>query len=932
MGPDGTSLDSPPVDPVFPNADPIVNADPFAGLGSDNDQANILSLTGSNTLDNLLTSNGITPEAGLTAGANATPPADPFATLGTGSDQANILSLTGSNTLDSLFTSNSITPDAGLTGAGTNATMGTGTSNAVPDPVIPVGNGSSLATLGTSTDQANILSLTGSNTLDNLLTSNGIAPDAGLTGTGTGAGTTTGTNTGTNTNIPVDPLATLGTRTDQANILSLTSSNTLDNLLTSNGITPDPGIPGTGTGTGTSTGTNTGTNIPVDPLATLGTGTDQANILSLTGSNTLDNLLTSSGIAPNTGLNGTNTNIPIDPLATLGKGTDQANILSLTGSYTRDNLLTSNGITPDAGLTGTATGASTGTDTGTNSNVPVDPLATLGTGTDQANILSLTGSNTLDDLLSSNGIGSANPKLTTNDISNIQLSSGLLAALPATSNASANNLTTAPNVSPQEARDAAAMGVGAKDLNARDAMAFKNAGVNLIEIGATPTQVKDLNQMIAAGGVRPNGSAADGTSVLVASANVADGSQLSADGTDIARLPGLGRLLNPVRVPGPGLKPNDPKFPGAGWDSPAKLNSWSTNADVNTVVSNAVRDKGSNTALNKGSNVENATREVLDNVDPFTKAGLQLKTGFKPDALYPLGGVAQNAVIAKEENKGVTAISTIRRIRDVLAGRQPEPLTATEIMAQYDKGLLPKREASDGIRVVGTTAGVVKPTPGDPTFSQSPGISLTSQSIVEAQVRDSSGKWVRDVVPVVRVQEKISEYEKTTTDLTLTSGKTLPAQANESVDVKSKTQINGQAKITNVIEISPNDDQMFYSPIDPTQAPKGSQKSWDPIGAFKRTKVETSGVAIYPSNLGYSYRGIDKFNNPVIFNPLTGEKLNTGIKFSDNGIKFTEVQSDPNFKAELGVNNILTQGFGSLNVKPGIFDARQSTGSWGPYK
>jgi hypothetical protein len=218
--------------------------------------------------------------------------------------------------------------------------------------------------------------------------------------------------------------------------------------------------------------------IPIgngDPLASLGTGNDQANILSLTGSNALDSLLASSGVAPDAGLTstvgtGTNTNVPADPLASLGTGNDQANILSLTGSNALDSLLASSGIAPDAGLTSTV-------GTGTNTNVPADPLASLGTGNDQANILSLTGSNALDSLLSSSGITAPNPLLSTGTISDIQAS--------ADPNGAANRAASTAEL-------VAAQANGATKFTDEELSRLNDAGVDLREMGKSDGVIASL--------------------------------------------------------------------------------------------------------------------------------------------------------------------------------------------------------------------------------------------------------------------------------------------------------------------------------------------------------------------------------------------------------------------------------------------------------
>jgi hypothetical protein len=336
------------------------------------------------------------------------------------------------------------------------------------------------------------------------------------------------------------------------------------------------------------------------------------------------------------------------------------------------------------------------------------------------------------------------------------------------------------------------------------------------------------------------------------------------------------------------------------------------------VVSNAVRDKGSNTALNKGSNVENATREVLDNVDPFTKAGLQLKTGFKPDALYPLGGAAQNAVIAKEENKGSTSLSSIRRIRDALAGRRPEPLTATEIMTQYDKGRLPKQQPDTETRVVGTTAGEVNRIAlyGDE-------LSAKSRSIVEAQ-RRVDGAWVRDPSAIVRVTETKSTETKPIDAIRTKFDTYVRAEASKNVSETSKTQPGGQATITNQLYPTPSTDPESYIP----RGMNWEDLSRDRVSAVRDTKIVTSGVAIFPSDIGNVYRKIDKFNNP----PIKEVPLGSGApNWSGNGVKTLGVQSNDDFVQAYGAKSVLTTGYGSWTVRPDVVDLRGTTGSWGPY-
>jgi hypothetical protein len=493
-------------------------------------------------------------------------------------------------------------------------------------------------------------------------------------------------------------------------------------------------------------------------------------------------------------------------------------------------------------------------------------------------------------------------------------------ARPPSASADANNVaTTAPASGPvpasmlsrQTVLDAAAMGVRATDLDAKDAIAFKNAGVDMTEIGTTPTQMKDLNQMIAAGGARPIDSAADGASVLVASAKPLGGSP-GADGTDIARLPGLGRFPQPIRsLNGPGLKPNDPKFPGAGLYAPDPLNSWSTNADVSRVVSNAVRDKGSNTALNKGSNVENATRDVLDNVSSATKFGLQLKTGFKPDALYPLGGAAQNAVIVKEENKSSTSLSSIRRIRDILAGRTPEPLTATEIMTQYDKGMLPKRQSDGETRVEAATKGEIDSTMGF--------YSGKSMSVVEAQRRVNGGPWVRDPTAIVRVTETKTTVDRPVADLRTRSGTLVRGEQQNHVEQFSTTKPGGTATVASLVLAQPPDRPEEYKPTNVK-----SEDLWrGTVDATRDIKIVTSGVAIFPSNIGNVYRKVDVFDNPPPLSPGVWSGANSGTKTL--GTVTTE-----NFTSPSGSHSFLRYGEGSWTIGPNVSDFRGKTSPSGP--
>jgi hypothetical protein len=511
------------------------------------------------------------------------------------------------------------------------------------------------------------------------------------------------------------------------------------------------------------------------------------------------------------------------------------------------------------------------------------------------------------------------------NMSNIQASADVTGAAIT---AAAKGPVAASMLPSQELLDAAANGVRATDLDAKDAIAFKNAGVDMTEIGTTPTQLKDLNQMIAAGGARPNDSAADGASVLVASANLR-GSPVSADGTDIAKLPGLGPLPGPVRVNGPGLKPNDPKFPGAGLYAPDPLNSWSTNADVNRVVSNAVRDKGSNTALNKGSNVENATRDVLDKVSGATKFGLQLKTGFKPDALYPLGGVAQNAVIAKEEDQGATSLSSVRRFRDILAGRTPEPLTAAEIMTQYDKGLLPKQPGNTDFRVVGSTAGEVKRVAPLNFGIQPDDLTGRSQTMVEAQRRDGPGSpWVRAGDAIVRASEKTTSVSRPLEAIELRTGNFVVAKTNTYEGKNSVVQAGGKATITQLISPTAPERDESYKPRDVDW-----NMMWGrAVPVLEKTKIESSGVAIVPSEIGNVYRAVDKWNNPRIIDPNNGQPVPRVMNFTDNGIKTLEVQTNRDFVDDRGSKHILTEGYGSWKIGREVQDGRAGAGRWGKYE
>ncbi len=268
----------------------------------------------------------------------------------------------------------------------------------------------------------------------------------------------------------------------------------------------------------------------------------------------------------------------------------------------------------------------------------------------------------------------------------------------------------------------------------------------------------------------------------------------AATNAQLARIPTGGTLTRPAPASGVQTKPGQSPVPGTFLNRGVEDISGSMTPAQIAPILDSQRVPG---------NVKKSVTNVTDNLNWPMLGVLKLRGIEKSDIAKEL----QQYYIAKDD--GRTSTKAIGRLIDRLRGREPKPLSNTEIVAQVEKGKI-KKEVLGGHECIGSLRGNVPPSPSQEPNTKVADMKLSVTALIDGkkapalvigklnikQQKEALRNKVNVVTPVGRMQA-VTRTKKTDQTLTKAEVGNVKIRDARQVQAPDLASLLGTVKVFN---------------------------------------------------------------------------------------------------------------------------------------